>query len=79
MNRKEQALRRIGLFHIHVADKAGFCLICSHPSRPERQQELLDFDFEYDDSDGAYEYENNLLRWWGYTFYTRQQFLASKD
>ena len=78
MNDKQKVLSRIGLFHIHVADKAGFCLLCGFLSRPERQGELLDFDFEYDDPYSAFSYEWELLKNWGYNYYTRRQLLKNE-
>jgi hypothetical protein len=52
-HRKENFLRKIGFFHVHICDKAGFCIICNHLARPERKEQLIDFDPEYDDPEEA--------------------------
>ncbi|KKM75486.1 hypothetical protein LCGC14_1389800 [marine sediment metagenome] len=75
---RKSLLQRIGLFHIHIADKAGFCLICNFLSKPERQMQLEAFDFEYDDPLGAWEYEWNILKNWNYSYYIRRQLLGRR-
>lgn len=78
LSQRHRALKRIGLFHVHVSDKAGFCLICGYLSRPEKQIELIDWDFEYDDPEAAERYDQYLLRQWGYNRYTIKQLLSSR-
>lgn len=73
---RERALSRIGLFHVHVTDKGGFCLLCGYLARPEKQGELADWEPEYDDMERRLEYERGLLRRWGYTDHIIGLFLS---